>query len=313
MEVRWLNDFIALARTRHFSRAADQQNVTQPTFSRRIKLLEEEIGTLLVDRNTLPLSLTPAGRIFLDAAERITALLADTREQCHRVQADDDDRLRIAATQSLYLSLYQTWVQPLASALDISMDHDLESSKWAARDFADALLSGSIDMMLTYWHPDMTLFSDEQSSLLQHLVVGHEQLLLCSATDANGEPRFSASKSMTKLPYIAYDPDSLLEPVIQMTMETLDIGVDLQRIGSEKHCVGVKAMVKGGFGTGWLPGRLAGSSIRHGQLVPLGDLQGRIPLEVRVYRLNSNSHSQLGLLWETLRRKASRRQPETEL
>ncbi|MGB8711722.1 MAG: LysR family transcriptional regulator, partial [Onishia taeanensis] len=60
MELRWLEDFIALARTRHFSRAADEQNVTQPTFSRRIKLLEEEMGTTLINRQTLPLSLTPA-------------------------------------------------------------------------------------------------------------------------------------------------------------------------------------------------------------------------------------------------------------
>ena len=44
MEIRWLEDFITLARTRHFSRAAEAQNVTQPTFSRRIKLLEEEGG-----------------------------------------------------------------------------------------------------------------------------------------------------------------------------------------------------------------------------------------------------------------------------
>ena len=44
MEIRWLEDFLALARTRHFSRAADEQNITQPTFSRRIKMLEEEMG-----------------------------------------------------------------------------------------------------------------------------------------------------------------------------------------------------------------------------------------------------------------------------
>lgn len=44
METRWLDDFIALAHTRHFSRAADERNITQPTLSRRIKMLEEEMG-----------------------------------------------------------------------------------------------------------------------------------------------------------------------------------------------------------------------------------------------------------------------------
>ncbi|WP_315980682.1 LysR family transcriptional regulator [Aliamphritea spongicola] len=64
MEIRWLEDFIALARTRNFSRAADDRNVTQPTLSRRIKLVEEEMGVTLIDRNTLPLSLTAAGKCF---------------------------------------------------------------------------------------------------------------------------------------------------------------------------------------------------------------------------------------------------------
>ena len=78
----------------------------------------------------------------------------------------------------------------------------------------------------------------------------------------------------------------------------------MQRVGSEKHCVGVKALIKGGFGIGWLPGRLAGSAIRHGQLALVGDIQSRIPLEIRLYRLKSNSHSRLGLLWESLRRRS---------
>ena len=79
MEIRWLEDFIALAKTRHFSRAADEQNVTQPTFSRRIKLLEEEMRVTLIDRNTLPLSLTPAGEVFLQSAELITKQLRDLK------------------------------------------------------------------------------------------------------------------------------------------------------------------------------------------------------------------------------------------
>ena len=80
MEIRWLEDFLALARTRHFSRAAEQQHVSQPTFSRRIKLLEESMGTTLINRQTLPLSLTPAGEVFQELCERITRDVRDTRD-----------------------------------------------------------------------------------------------------------------------------------------------------------------------------------------------------------------------------------------
>src|SRR6056297_1929335 len=79
MELRWLEDFIVLARTQHFSRAAEEQNVTQPTFSRRIKLLEEGMGTTLINRQTLPLTLTPAGEEFLALSLEVTRRVAATR------------------------------------------------------------------------------------------------------------------------------------------------------------------------------------------------------------------------------------------
>ncbi|MFW3617158.1 LysR family transcriptional regulator, partial [Billgrantia antri] len=63
----------------HFSRAAEQQNVTQPTFSRRIKLLEEEMGTTLINRQTL--SLTPAGEEFLGLCHDITQRVAESRRR----------------------------------------------------------------------------------------------------------------------------------------------------------------------------------------------------------------------------------------
>ncbi|RUM48820.1 MAG: LysR family transcriptional regulator, partial [Marinomonas sp.] len=113
MEIRWLEDFIALAKTRHFSRAADEQNVTQPTFSRRIKLLEEEMKVTLIDRNTLPLSLTPAGEIFLQSAELITRQLRDTKARCLEIKEQEQSQIRFVTTQSLFLGYYRELVAPL--------------------------------------------------------------------------------------------------------------------------------------------------------------------------------------------------------
>ena len=67
MQLRWLEDFVELARTRSFTRAAENRFVTHPAFGRRIRALEEWVGTPLVARSK-PLMLTPAGSVFLDAA-----------------------------------------------------------------------------------------------------------------------------------------------------------------------------------------------------------------------------------------------------
>ncbi len=69
MEIKWVEDFLALNRTRNFTKAADFRNVTQPAFSRRIRGLEAWLGNSLFDRTSKPLRLTQAGERFVPIAE----------------------------------------------------------------------------------------------------------------------------------------------------------------------------------------------------------------------------------------------------
>jgi DNA-binding transcriptional LysR family regulator len=52
VEVKWLEDFLALAQTLNFSKAADERNVTQSAFSPPIKQQEAWVGTSLIDPAT---------------------------------------------------------------------------------------------------------------------------------------------------------------------------------------------------------------------------------------------------------------------
>ncbi len=52
MDLNWLRDFECLGRTLNFTRAAEERNITQSAFSRRIKALESWVGLPLVDRAT---------------------------------------------------------------------------------------------------------------------------------------------------------------------------------------------------------------------------------------------------------------------
>ena len=67
MHIKWLEDFITLAQTRSFSRAAELRHVTHPAFGRRIRALEAWAGTPLVERGGSPVRPTPAGETFLEA------------------------------------------------------------------------------------------------------------------------------------------------------------------------------------------------------------------------------------------------------
>jgi DNA-binding transcriptional LysR family regulator len=68
MLIRHLRYFAALARERHFARAAAACNVSQPTLSGAIATLEAELGARLVVRGRRFLNLTPEGRLVLDGA-----------------------------------------------------------------------------------------------------------------------------------------------------------------------------------------------------------------------------------------------------
>ena len=81
MIVRYLEYLVALAKERHFARAAKACNVTQPTLSAGIKQLEESLGVLIVERRHRFAGLTAEGERVLGWAQRVLADYANLEQQ----------------------------------------------------------------------------------------------------------------------------------------------------------------------------------------------------------------------------------------
>jgi DNA-binding transcriptional LysR family regulator len=91
-------DFIlALAREKHFGRAAEACGVTQPTLSAGVKQLEEQMGVLLVNRGSRFQGFTPEGQRVLEWARRIVGDTRAMREEINALRHGLSGRLRIAA------------------------------------------------------------------------------------------------------------------------------------------------------------------------------------------------------------------------
>jgi len=107
-----LEFLLALARERHFGRAAEACGVTQPTLSAGVKQLEDSFGVLLVNRGSRFVGLTPEGERVLEWAKRI---VGDTRTMRQEVNALKQGRLvghlRIAAIPTA-LAMVSTLTTP---------------------------------------------------------------------------------------------------------------------------------------------------------------------------------------------------------
>jgi len=101
MELSWLEDFLALAEHKTFSRAAEVRHVTQPAFSRRIRSLESWIGTHLFVRSPQGTALTPAGKFLRTHAEELTRNLHQVRQEALEVASKEASIISFAATHAL--------------------------------------------------------------------------------------------------------------------------------------------------------------------------------------------------------------------
>ncbi len=307
MEIRWLEDFIVLERTRHFSRAAIAQNVTQPTFSRRIKLLEQEVGVTLIDRNSLPLSLTPAGEIFLVAAKQIVDTARDTKRRCHEVRETELNRLSFATTQSLYLSVYKSWLKPFSESIQVDVDLNLESTFWLINDFVTALRQQQCDLMLCYWHSDIIELNDLDSEEFEYVRIFDESIVPVSAIDENGLPLHQLPGSKRKpLPYIGYYKKTFISPFLEYFFSQFTTPPYLTTMNENMHSTSVKAMIEEGFGLGWVVKRLIEESIKSKRLAIIGDERWQIPLEIRLYRVKSNTNPNLKIFWDNIKASLAR-------
>src|SRR5215472_11186936 len=92
-----LEFLLALAREKHFGRAAEVCGVTQPTLSAGVKQLEDTFGVLLVNRGSRFQDFTPEGERVLGWARRIVGDTRAMRQEVHALKHGLAGRLRLAA------------------------------------------------------------------------------------------------------------------------------------------------------------------------------------------------------------------------
>ncbi len=172
MEIKWLEDFVTLADTSSFSRAAEMRNVTQPAFSRRIKQLEGWMGATLISRATMPAELTPAGRNFLPVAQEAIRTLYAARETLR--PSHEVGLLRFAALHTLTVTFFPHWLKALEKAGG-AFSTSLMPDRGGIEANLESLVGDEADFFLTYAHPEVPFHLDRGK--FAALTVAHDRLV----------------------------------------------------------------------------------------------------------------------------------------
>lgn len=145
MTTKQIDYCIELARTLNFSRAAENQFVSQPTFSYQIRLLEEEIGFALFERSGKGASLTPAGAQFVSFLSGMREDLKRAIEQGQNFSAKykDSITLSLMVRQAIYFL-------PEAMRLFDRAAPDVQIvPKFQYENGMDSFLKGDADILFT--------------------------------------------------------------------------------------------------------------------------------------------------------------------
>ena len=99
--LRQFEYLVALADLRHFGRAAQACNVSQPSLSQQLRALEQRLGVVLVERNQSSIELTPIGREIAERARDVLVKVEDIEDLARRAGERNAGTIRFGVTPTL--------------------------------------------------------------------------------------------------------------------------------------------------------------------------------------------------------------------
>lgn len=169
MDLKQLEHFVAVAEKGGVSRSAVAMNVSQPTISRHVGLLEQELGQRLLERTGRGVKLTDAGQALLVHAKVMLAAAAQAKFEIKEMKSDPTGKVVIGLPHRVAMGLCVPLVQRFRKELPNAMVSVIEGLSLALR---EELIGGRIDIAL--------LFDPAPTPLLKYESILRERLILMS-------------------------------------------------------------------------------------------------------------------------------------
>jgi DNA-binding transcriptional LysR family regulator len=278
MNLHDLQTFVSIARLGGVTRAAGQLHRSQPAITRRVKLLEDQLGVPLLERGPGGSKLTEAGRTFLPYAEAILAALKDGAQAVQALQGEDHGVISLAMVGTLAGT---TIVEQLRrfSARHRNARLDLRTAN--SFEVSDMVRRGEVSLGLRY-------FSDPSPELISQQISEERIVLVCSAQHKWGgkrlrDPQRLRTDQWLSLPMTRYR-DSFAHLVAR---QLASAGLDDVSVMAIDSLTAQKRLIEAGIGIALFPESSVQEELRLGTLrtIDIPHLQTTVPIHV-LYRKN---------------------------
>lgn len=278
MELSELRVFLKVASERSFSRAAMRLHRTQPAVSQSIRRIESSLGERLFDRSTKDASLTEAGRLLRDYAERLLRLEEEAEAAVRDLKDLRRGRVLVGANEA---SVHA--VLPLIA--EFRHAHPLvhvDVRRVPARMLGAEVAQGHLDFGVLTFHPI--------EAGLKSLVLGQDELvMLVHPSNPLAKRREVTLAECARQTVIAHnDPSHVRERVLRL-FEQHHIPANI--LISLPSLEGIKRAVAMELGVALLPRRCAEAEIARGELVALQLPEIRLRRQVRLIYRKSGERS----------------------
>jgi LysR family transcriptional regulator, hypochlorite-specific transcription factor HypT len=307
MDLIWLEDFLAIAEDRGFSRAAERRHVTQPALSRRIRALEEWLGTPLFERSSHTLTLTPAGDAFRSIAEDVLRRVLAGREEALEVARLKAETIHFAATHALSQTFFPDWIRKADSAKAGA------AIQLVAADFASCeklLLDAQAHFLLAHHRPSLSSRLD--TDRFQRIELDADVLVPVSApgpkrpvrgkSRKQSEPCYALPGSAgSPLPYLAYHPGSGVGRIVTSFLSAKDSPCWLVPSFSAPVMLLIN-MAREGRGITWAPRSLVHDDLANGGLLRAGPEEWDIDISICLFRSRARMTNAAETFWSAVQK-----------
>lgn len=296
MQTKWIDDLLAVAETKNFSRAAEIRCITQSALSRRIKSLEEWVGVDLVDRGTYPVQLTKAGQIFCSEGREALSAFMDLRSSLRRGERMPGRSIQVIAGHTLSMTFVPKWFAGFQRRYGYFNARVLAAN---VQEAVIALAEGGCDLMIGYSHPRAPIVLDPDKFI--GLRLGTDAFFPVSAPDAEGRPLFELPGIPDHpIPYLAYTATSFLGRVVDVIIQAEQRQPGLNRFYEADMAMHLLRMAREGYGITWVPESAVEEEMAAGKLVRAGGPEWSAELEIWSFRSIGNTNQTMLELWKSL-------------